>query len=162
MWKNDYKPADWQKKRFDCPDGDHFVKIIKVEEKKTKDNNDMIEITMDVQDSNGVNYVERIVAGEYFDRNTTRIFDVFGIQRGNFNYAQWLQRKATAHFEHKENQFTDNDGVLHTFQKSELIYYIMPQQSSGGYIPQQNSGSGYIRQQSQPVNPQNNVPEFIY
>lgn len=123
MWKNDYKYTQYTKQQFDCPDGDHRVKIIKAGEVVSKSGKQMIEITYKVEDSNGVNFVDRMVEGEYFDANMSRIFDVFGIPIGNWNYPSWIGKIALAHFEHKDETFTDKNGVERTVSKANLIYF---------------------------------------
>lgn len=122
MWKNDYQYTDYQKS-FDVPDGDHQIIILGAKDVVSKTGKNMIEIQYKVIGSNNVPYVDRMVEGEYFGANMSRIFDVFGIQPGNFNYMTWRNKSAYAHFEHRPNTFTDNNGNTKTVMKADLIYF---------------------------------------
>ena len=122
MWMNDYKPEEYSKS-FDVADGDHVVVIYKVENKVSKNGSHMHEVTYMVKDSNGVPFIDRIVEGEYYNKNMTRFFDAFHIQRGDFNFNNWLNKKAYAHFEHKQETFTNSNGQQVTVNKANLVYF---------------------------------------
>ena len=122
MWKNDWQYEPYGKK-FDVADGDHRVAILGAKDVTSKTGKRMIEITYKVEDSNGIPFIDRIVEGEYFNQNMSRIFDVFKIPHGNWNYQQWVNRIAYAHFEHKNETFTGNDGVEKTVSKANLVYF---------------------------------------
>lgn len=119
MWVTDYKETEYSSV-FEVADGDHRIKIVSAEEGKTKNNIPMIIVNYAVQDSNGVNYIDRYVAGEYFDKNITRFFDAFGIPRGNFVYSSWIGKLATARFEHRISEYQDQSGQIKSSNKAEL------------------------------------------
>lgn len=140
MWINDYQKVNYNQS-FDVPDGEHKVVITKAEIKTSKTNKKMIEVTANVQDSNGVPFVDRIVEGEYFDINMSRFFDAYGIQAGNFDFRQWCGKSACAIFTHKNETFTDQYGISRTVSKANLIKYIISENariSANNYVQQQN------------------------
>lgn len=116
----DYTPEE--QKSFDCDDGDHLTRIAKVENAKSKNGLQMHVITLQVQGIK-VPYIHRVVEGEYYNRSMTRIFDAFKIQRGDFNFQHWLGKTATAHFEHRQEKFTGQDGLEHTSNKAHLVFF---------------------------------------
>ena len=121
-WMNKYQPEEYFKV-FDVPDGDHVVKIVKVEYQVSKTGKNMHVLTYDVYDSNGVPFIDRIVEGEFYNVNMTRFFDAFKIQRGNFNFNSWLGKTAYAYFQHKEETYTDVQGMQKKINKVNLVYF---------------------------------------
>lgn len=121
MWKNDWKYENYSK-IFDVEDGDHRVKIIAAKDVISKSGKNMIELHYQVEGSNGIEFVDRVIEGEYFDKNMSRMFDVFGITYGDFNYQHWIGKIAVAHFEHKPETYEVN-GVTKTVNKANLIYW---------------------------------------
>ena len=122
MWKNDWQYEPYGKK-FEVADGDHRVAILSAKDVMSKTGKNMIEITYKVEDSNGLPFIDRIVEGEYFNSNMSRIFDVFKITRGDWNYNNWRNKIALAHFEHKVETYTDNNGNTKTVSKANLVYF---------------------------------------
>lgn len=124
-WKNSFTyDATWnERKVFDVADGDHIVTIQKAEDVVSKQGKNMIHILYEVEGSNGVPCDEYIVEGEYFDKNASRIFDVFKIARNDWNYMHWQGKKGYAHFAHKEESYTGNDGVVRTTNRSRIVYF---------------------------------------
>lgn len=133
-WINDYKPTNYVMS-FDVADGDHRIKITKAREDMTKTQKPMIVVEYAVQGSNGVPFIDRIVSGEYFDSNMTRLFDAFKIDRGNFNFAAWIGKEATAHFEHRVSEFVDNNGQNRTTNKAEMTRLYTPDNAPQSTAP---------------------------
>ena len=121
MWKNDWQYEPYGKK-FEVADGDHRVAILSAKDVMSKTGKNMIEITYKAEDSNGLPFIDRIVEGEYFNSNMSRILDVFKITRGDWNYNSWRNKIAYAHFEHKDETYTDSNGNTKTVSKANLVY----------------------------------------
>lgn len=117
---NDYRPEE--KQTFDVSDGDHLTKIVKAENAFSKSGLQMHVITLLVQGANAP-YLHYVVEGDKYNLNMTRVFDAFKIARGNFNFNQWLNKTAVAHFEHREEKFRGQDGLEHTSNRSHLLYF---------------------------------------
>lgn len=138
MFINDYVPEEY-KKGFDCSDGEHSVRIGAVRVCNAKSGNQMIEVALKVDDLPEW-YIERYVAGEYFNKNITRFFDAFGIQRGNFNFESWKGAKAVAFFAHEQSEYTDSYGNTKTSNKAVLKYFVLNENCSV------NSNTGVVNQ----------------
>ena len=97
---HDYQPEDYNTSAMIEP-GDHPVKITKIEEKVSKSGNEMLVVHLSVP---GASFTMKhyLVSGEYFNGNATKLFDCFGITRGNFNFNQWIDRVGKAHLEKGE------------------------------------------------------------
>lgn len=125
-WRTDFVfDKDWDKPRaFEVADGDHKVTICGVPaEETTKKGAHMIKIPLSVEGSNGEVYQDVLVEGEYFDRNASRLFSVFHINIGDWNYARWTGHTAYAHFEHREEKYVDRQGQERTSSRARLLYY---------------------------------------
>lgn len=118
MFINDYVPEEYTKV-FDCEDGLHTVRIGGARICNSKNGSQMLEVCMAV-DNIKTWYIERYVAGEYFNKNITRFFDAFGMQRGNFDFNTWKGKTARAWFEHELSEYTGSDGLPKTSNKSVL------------------------------------------
>lgn len=135
MFINDYQYEEYAV-QFDCPDGDLAVTVRGAKVAATKLGNQMLEISLDVERSNGVLYIERYVAGDYFNKNMSRFFDAFGIQRGNFNFQTWTGKRATGHFEHQEETYNGKTQI-----RARLKYLLVDQPAAPAapqaqYVPQ--------------------------
>lgn len=126
MWKSDYQYKDYSLS-FDCKDGENKTKIKSVKDVVSKKTNkNMIELHLVVDNSNGVEFIDRIVEGEYFDINMSKFFDAYSIPVGNFNYNSWIGKTATGVFEHREESYMDNYGIERTTNKVVLTRYLKP------------------------------------
>ena len=125
-WKTDFQREEYGNV-FDVEDGDHTCFIQKVEEKQSNTGKHMLEVSMTV-DNGGTQYVERYVEGEYFNKNMSRFFDAFGIQCGDWNYADWYGKTAKGHFCHKQESYQDKSGELKTVNRCRLQYLIVADQ----------------------------------
>lgn len=124
---NNYKYENYSNV-FSCQEGDRTITIRKVELKTTKTNRQMIEVSYDVETSNGVLYVDRLVESEFFNKSMSRFFDAFNIPVGNFNYRDWIGKQAKANFKQKEETYIDANGQERTIQKMSLEFlYGFPQ-----------------------------------
>ena len=112
---------------FDCPDGEHAVKILDAKETTTKKGVPMIEVQLTVQDSNKVPYIERLVAGDYFQRNMSRFFDAFKIVRGNFAFQSWRGKLGRGVFQHEKQTYIGNDGMERTVNKAIMKELLVEQ-----------------------------------
>lgn len=124
---------------FDCPDGEHAVKILDAKETTTKKGVPMIEVQLTVQDSNKVPYIERLVAGDYFQRNMSRFFDAFKIVRGNFAFQSWRGKVGRGVFQHEQQTYISNDGTERTVNKAIMKELLVEQpnaQTFGQQSPQ--------------------------
>lgn len=132
---NDYVPQEYNTV-FDCPDGDHKIRIKEAKEEVSKTGKKMIAITYLVQGSNSVPFVDRIIEGDYFNVNITRFFDAFRIDRGQFNMNLWIGKEAMAHFEHRVSEYTDKNGQVKTSNKSEMTRLYTPDSAPQNNVPQ--------------------------
>lgn len=117
---NSYVPEE--SKVFDILDGDYKVRIVKVENTMSKSGLNMHAITLQVEGSREL-YIHFICEGEYYNKAMTTFFDAFKIPRGNFNFSGWIGKITAAHFEHRQRKFTGNDGLEHTANRCELVYF---------------------------------------
>ena len=139
MFINDYQYEEYAV-QFDCPDGDLAVTVRSAKVAATKTGNQMLEISLDVERSNGVLYIERYVAGDYFNKNMSRFFDAFGIQRGNFNFQAWIGKRAMGHFEHQEESYNGKTQI-----RARLKYLLVDQPAATAAVQAQ-----YVPQTAQP------------
>lgn len=123
MWIDSYQYQADERKSFDVADGDHRVKIVKAEYQTSKTGNRMIVLSLSVEHANDVPYMHYLSEGEYFDSMASRVFEAFNIQVGNFNLNGWVGKVGSAHFDHKAESFTGNDGQLKTVNKARLVYF---------------------------------------
>ena len=142
MFINDYRQEDYSKQYFDVEDGNHDIKVVSATIKTSKTGKQMIEVTYAVKECMQFPYIENYVEGEYFNKNMTRFFDAFGIQPGNFNFQQWIGKKAVGCFEHRMESYTAKDGSQKTLNKCHMSYLVVQQNQPA---PQQ-----YQQQQSYP------------
>lgn len=149
MFIEDYRQEDYGATFFDVADGIHDMKITGVMEKVSKNGKRMLEVSYAVCECPTHPYVENIVEGEYFNRNCTRLFDAFRIQRGNFQYQSWIGKCGKGMFNHRDETFTGKDGSQKTINKCRLSYLVVPEDMQP---VQQNP----VQQQYQNYQPQNN------
>ena len=140
-WKTDFQREEYGNV-FDVEDGDHDCFIQKVEEKQSNTGKRMLEVSMTV-DNGGTQYVERYVEGEYFNKNMSRFFDAFGIECGDWNYADWYGKTARGHFCHKQESYQDKSGELKTVNRCKLQYLIVANQ--GGETPAPAAASPAVK-----------------
>ncbi len=159
-WINDFQYTSDYGITFDVPDGEHRVSILDAKEAMSRKGAPMVEVRLQVTDSNSIPYVERIVAGEWFDRNMSRFFDAFKIVRGNFNYASWRGKTARGMFKHEQQTYTDIYGAQKTVNKSVMSMLIVEQTNAQGTGQAQTLQN----QQSSPQTPpaQNPAPRQPY
>ncbi len=138
---------------FDCPDGENKVRIDKVDLTRSKAGNDMLEIRLSVQGSNGQQYIERYVDNEYFNKNMSRFFDAFTIQPGNFDFNSWLGHQGKGFFEHAAEKYTDNSGQEKEIIRAKMKYLITPEnkQHSQNQNQNQRTQNNYQRQPASPT-----------
>lgn len=134
---------------FDCPDGEHAVKILDAKETTTKKGVPMIEVQLTVQGSNKVLYIERLVAGDYFQRNMSRFFDAFKIVRGNFAFQSWRGKLGRGVFQHEKQTYIGNDGMERTVNKAIMKELIVEQPNAQGTPQAQNTQPRQTYQQPQ-------------
>lgn len=154
---NNYVPEE--SKVFDIPDGDYKVRIEKVDDAMSKSGLHMHAITLRVEGVKEL-YIHFICEGEYYNKAMTTFFDAFKIPRGNFKFSSWIGRITAAHFEHRQRKFTGNDGLEHTANRCELVYFHKTTNSvqSQNYAqaqsqaPQMNYGAAPAQQAPIPEN----------
>lgn len=152
--------------QFDVADGDHRVTVVQAREAQAKSGRAMIEVTLKVEGATA-QYIERYVDNEFFNKNISRFFDAFGMKPGNFQFASWANRTATAHFEHEQDTYTGSDGLQRNTNRAKLKYLIVPEReqfpayqnppAQGGYqqgAPQGYQRQGYAQTQQGAPNPQ--------
>lgn len=135
-----YDP-NWAKTAFDVADGDHRVWIVSVKDEISKQGKAMVHIQYKVEGASEP-YDDFLVEGDYFNKSASRIFDVFKIVHGDWNYQHWINRVAYAHFEHVNETYTDNYGQQKTVKKSKLRYFhnnVPPAQTAQAQPPQQQA-----------------------
>ena len=131
-WINDYQYTSDYNIAFDVPDGEHRMLILSAKETTSKKGVPMIEVELRVNDSNLMPYTERIVAGEWFDKNMSRFFDAFKIVRGNFNFTSWRGKTARGMFKHEQQTYTDFYGAQKTVNKAVMSMLIVEQANAQG------------------------------
>lgn len=99
----DYQPEEALPK-FDCADGVHRVRIVGAMFLKSKNNKQFVQVRLAV-DGATLPFDHKIYEGNGFNFYMTQVFDAFGIQRGNFNVAQWVGRNALAEFAHAKTVY---------------------------------------------------------
>ena len=62
---------------------------------------------------------------EIFNRNMSRFFDAFGIQRGNFDYPTWVNKNAVGHFEHKQESYQTSSGEWKNVTRAVMKYLLV-------------------------------------
>ena len=151
---------------FDVADGEHKVKILEAKDTMTKKGIPMIEVKLSVEESNGIAYIERIVSGDYFQRNMSRFFDAFKIVRGSFYFHSWRGRTARGIFKHQEQTFTSFDGTQKTVNKAVMTTLIVeePEYHTAPTTPQstqpvQNAAQQYGQSQQAASSPANATTE---
>lgn len=128
-----YTPTEYNVP-FDVSDGEHGITIQKAECAKTKNFKEMIVVTMNVDNAQGM-YTERYVEGDFFNANITKFSDAFSILRGNFNFASWKGKRGAGLFEHKTETFEDSYGNEKTVTKARMKTLIVPETNSAGMAP---------------------------
>lgn len=97
---------DYREEEATCIEpGNHRVVITDAEETISKTSgNPMLVIT--VQPSGSEIHIKHyIVKNQYFNRNTTELFDSFGISRGNGNLLEWVGAMGAARLVEDENGY---------------------------------------------------------
>ena len=112
---------------FDCPDGEHGVKILDAKETTTKKGVPMIAVKLLVNDSNFIPYIERLVSGDYFQCNMSRFFDAFKIVRGNFDFPSWRGKLGRGVFRHEKQTYIGKDGMERTVNKAIMKELLVEQ-----------------------------------
>lgn len=123
---------------FDCDNGNHLVKILAAKVVNSKRTNKrMIEVRLKVDGSNGTDYIDRIVEGDYFNQNMSRYFVAFGIN--NFNFDSWIGLCAEAMFSHRDETFKDQNGQDKTVNKCYLVKLVLREDIQNQASQQDNS-----------------------
>lgn len=135
----------WDEKppAFEVSDGEHRVKVLKVYDGNSKNDKACVNFLLQVEGAN-CSYVHSIwIGNEYTNRNFTSFFLAFGLQAppntddwANY-YGTWCGKYGKAMFHHKQDSFTDRNGVQRTVTKCEL-HYLIAQPKQGGTAPQKN------------------------
>ena len=121
MIGQNYNEEDYNRDNF--VEGDYRVRIESATEKQSSKGNPMIEIVLGINE-NQMKFRYYLVENEYFNQNATKLFDCFGIQRGNFNTPSWLRKVGTAHI--AKGKVKDNGKSYF-----EVQYLIVPQAGQG-------------------------------
>jgi hypothetical protein len=104
VWDGGYQPEDYSEPTIEK--GEHQMKIFEVKERVSKNSgNELIEIKL--KNKNGNQFFFYIVKNDFFNRNLTRFYDCFGIERGERNFDNWLNRYGWAYVDKGKPQ---NDG----------------------------------------------------
>ena len=100
----DFNADDYKKNDFaPIPVGDHRVRIEKVEEKQSSNNNSMLVLTLEVSGHSGriwENLVFLPNNPQMTNRKLGQIFDSFGITPGNMNFSSWVGKTGGARVKH--------------------------------------------------------------
>lgn len=139
---------------FDCPDGEHGVKILDAKETTTKKGVPMIAVKLLVNDSNFIPYIERLVSGDYFQCNMSRFFDAFKIVRGNFDFPSWRGKLGRGVFRHEKQTYIGKDGMERTVNKAIMKELLVEQPNAQGFGQQSPQG-----QSQTPVNTAQTQPQ---
>jgi hypothetical protein len=98
--------------------GEHEVRIISVEERKSRNDNLMLAVKLETELGNTLFY--NIIKNHWFNKNMTRFMDCFHIPVNVLNMQLWLNRKDRVYVDKGELR---DDGK----QFMEIKYLIVPQ-----------------------------------
>ena len=87
------------------PKGDHRVRIASAIEKKSKSGNDMVELSLDVSNYPGSLFYYLVFLPDnttMTNTNLKRLWDSFGIERGNLNVSSWVGKVGAARVKHED------------------------------------------------------------
>jgi hypothetical protein len=99
---DDYRPDD----NYGSPRGEQRVIVIGAFEKQSRSGKDMVEIEFQLT-GRKMAVKTYLVQGEYFNARATEFFDAFGIQRGNFNYREWIGKTGYVFLGENERGFAE-------------------------------------------------------
>lgn len=106
------------------PEGKHRVRINNVVPETSKSGNDMIKLTLDVSGHKGklFHYIVFHTEQEkkkYTHTNLFYIFSSFGIQKGDMDYNNWLNKAGACHIKHEDYQGSKNAKIAYFIKKEE-------------------------------------------
>lgn len=125
MFGNNYRPEEYENGNME--EGDYRTKIIKVEDKTSRNGNPMREVDMKINEAK-YTFKYYLVENEHFNANVTRFFDCFKIRRGDFDSRNWLGKIGMIHI--AKGKARDNGKSYW-----EVQYLIVP--TAQGQVPQQ-------------------------
>jgi len=99
MIGDNYRPEDYSN---NVQEGENFVRIASASQRYSTAGNEMIELEFSIVGNDNFKLKYFLVDGEYFNKNATRFFDCFRIQRGNFNMRSWIGKTGTVYLEYGE------------------------------------------------------------
>lgn len=127
---DDYKENDFAP----IPVGDHRVRIANVEEKKSQNGNDMLVLTLDVSGHSGSLWFYLVFMPnnpQITNQRLGQIFDSFGIQPGNMNFASWLGKVGGARVKHEQYNGETSAKVNYFLSRSKVEALPAWQESAG-------------------------------
>lgn len=85
--------------------GDHRVRIAEVNERVSRNGNDMIELKLDVSGESGSLFTYIVFLPDnttLTNTNLKRFYESFGIEKGSLNTASWIGKVGGARVKHEE------------------------------------------------------------
>ena len=127
-------------------DGEYFCCIQRVEEKKYNNGHDFVEVVVNVKNMPGYNPNTFVIntrpeIGTYksngepitdkdckkWDNQMTKIFDAFGIERGNFNFVSWRGKTGWCRC---SPQYDKNEADHKSKQFKQLVPFVKKDESA--------------------------------
>lgn len=128
------------------PVGDHRVRIASVEEKKSSNGNDMLEIVLDVSGHSSSLWYYLV----FFNDNPSmtnqklgQLFDSFGIPMGDMNIRNWVGKVGGARVKH-ELYNGENSAKVSYFLSRSKVDKLPAWQDSPGKASVTGGGAGFV------------------
>lgn len=143
MGLSNYSYEEPKSRVFDAPDGDHDARIKHAELRKAKSGSMMVVFVIEIKDSNGVDCTHFLTDGEYFNSNLSRITDCFGTPNGLagnlqvFNWDNFKGRTGSVHIEHRDEQWTDEQGVTRNASRARIKFFNAKNAVQNKQIPEE-------------------------
>lgn len=120
----DFNENDYQEQSFaPIPVGDHRVRISSIEEKKSQNGNDMLEIILDVSEYSGRIWYYLTFQPknpQMTNRQLGQIYDSFGITPGNMNFSSWVGKVGGARVKHEQWKGDTREQVSYFLTRSKV------------------------------------------
>ena len=139
---DDYKENDFGI----IPVGDHRVRIANAEELTSKNGNDMLKLTLDVSGYSSSLWFYLVFMPDnpqMTNQKLGQIFDSFGIQPGNMNFASWVGKVGGARVKH-EAYNGEQTAKINYFLSRSKVDNLPAWQDSPGKASVTGGGSGMV------------------
>ena len=124
-WKFEKTETEFKK----VPAGKHRLRIEDAVMKKSKNGNDMIELTLAVSGYNNKIWhyiVFMLDKPEVTNRNLTAIMDSFGIEMGDLNIENWKGKVGAGTIKYDENEYAKVGYFINKVNQDKLPSWVEP------------------------------------